>query len=704
MRDLHPELKNLARLQAQQQQVYEATGVGGVARRPSLLKHDSVRGSNLLGRGSATIVSRSSDQAGAARARPFNQHYSRAGRGFGVAADRDYFQGLVVGYVVDCFLLVDMGLQGITIIYDVRWGIVDTVDELRRRYVRSWRFVVDAAACLPWEVVALTLGRGPNSLLFSQLRMSRVVRIYRVRETLQRWGLNIRMNSNAVGIVNCVFFIVFASHFVACVWFWLAYTSSSTKRDVVQQSVESLLASEPNTWLDLVLDWQDMKTSLLYVKSLYWTMSTMTTVGYGAAKGRDVPNFEGSSLGRVGYGDLTPVSTKEHWYAIFVMLFGSILFGYIFGLMASLVASMDVTMAAFRMKVDSVQRFLHYRNVRGSSASACTATTTTRDMIISVPLFKNAEPAFVRAIVLRLLPTVFPENEKVVLKGEVGREMFFIQRGHCEVVNDETGEMLVELQDGQYFGEVSILCEARRTATVLNGKKRDDAAKPETDEERRQRAEKRKLEQKLEEVSANTAKSSEAREEERTRIVGQTMVQAFKARRASTLAPVEEQKADVQASVMYAAPRRAGLERMSSKRRLSAAGIIFIVILDFPSFVVGVFGTVTSSLVVCGCLPATGAQGCGYTAAKVLGIITSVLQLGAMIAHISLWVIFSVSGTEAIGWIIWIVIKIASLGCTVALTQKLFKAHAAALRDESSRQPSVIIGSVVEMTPAHEKA
>lgn len=140
---------------------------------------------------------------------------------------------------------------------------------------------------------------------------------------------------------------------------------------------------------------------------------------------------------------------------------------------------------------------------------------------------------------------------------------------------------------------------------------------------------------------------------------------------------------------------------------LSIIQIIFIVILDFPSFVVGVFGTVTSSLVVCGCLPATGAQGCGYTAAKVLGIITSVLQLGAMIAHISLWVIFSVSGTEAIGWIIWIVIKIASLACTVVLTQKLFKAHAAALRDESSRQPSVIIGSVgsvVEMTPAYEKA
>ena len=127
---------------------------------------------------------------------------------------------------------------------------------------------------------------------------------------------------------------------------------------------------------------------------------------------------------------------------------------------------------------------------------------------------------------------------------------------------------------------------------------------------------------------------------------------------------------------------------------------------DWPGIAVGVFGTVTSSIVICGCLPATGAQGCGYCAAKVLGIITSVLQVGAMINHISWWVILSVSGTD-VGWIIWIVIKIASLGCTVALTQKLCKAHAAALRDESSRQPSVIIGSVgsvVEMTPAYEKA
>ena len=138
---------------------------------------------------------------------------------------------------------------------------------------------------------------------------------------------------------------------------------------------------------------------------------------------------------------------------------------------------------------------------------------------------------------------------------------------------------------------------------------------------------------------------------------------------------------------------------------LSIIHIILVFVGDPVSFGVGVLGTVTSSIVVCGCLPTTGSSGCGYRAAEILGIITSFYFFANMILHILWWVLWS-GGAHIVG-AIFLVIKIASLACTVVLTQKLFKAHAAALRDESSRQPSVIIGSVgsvVEMTPAYEKA
>ena len=123
-----------------------------------------------------------------------------------------------------------MLLQTFTITYDVRWGIVDTVDELTKRYVASARFAADFVAVVPWEVLACAAGRGPTSLLFSLLRLLRMCRIYRIRETLQRWGLNIRMNSNVVGIANCIMFICFSSHFVACVWFWIAHAPASESR------------------------------------------------------------------------------------------------------------------------------------------------------------------------------------------------------------------------------------------------------------------------------------------------------------------------------------------------------------------------------------------------------------------------------------------------------------------------------------------
>ena len=71
-----------------------------------------------------------------------------------------------------------------------------------------------------------------------------------------------------------------------------------------------------------------------------------------------------------------------------------------------------------------------------------------RDMIYKVSLFEKAEFGFIRCLVTRLRPQLFPEGEYIVRKNDIGREMYFVQRGMCEVIVEDTGQVLFELIQG----------------------------------------------------------------------------------------------------------------------------------------------------------------------------------------------------------------------------------------------------------------
>ena len=58
----------------------------------------------------------------------------------------------------------------------------------------------------------------------------------------------------------------------------------------------------------------------------------------------------------------------------------------------------------------------------------------------------------------------------VCRKGEVGREMYIVNRGKLEVVSENGQKVYAVLEVGSYFGEISVLCVSnagnRRTASV----------------------------------------------------------------------------------------------------------------------------------------------------------------------------------------------------------------------------------------------
>ena len=103
-----------------------------------------------------------------------------------------------------------------------------------------------------------------------------------------------------------------------------------------------------------------------------------------------------------------------------------------------------------------------------------------------MPFFANADPAFVSDVVTKLIFEVFQPGKLIkkglqsltftipfflstgdiiIKEGTIGTKMYFIQEGIVDIVM-MNGEVATSLSDGSYFGEICLLTNARRVASV----------------------------------------------------------------------------------------------------------------------------------------------------------------------------------------------------------------------------------------------
>jgi glucose-6-phosphate 1-dehydrogenase len=88
-----------------------------------------------------------------------------------------------------------------------------------------------------------------------------------------------------------------------------------------------------------------------------------------------------------------------------------------------------------------------------------------REQFQRVPLFRDADAVTLHNLAMMLKPAVFAPGECIVCAGELGQAMYIIARGEVEVL-DPAGKVLTTLREGDFFGELSLLLNKPRTATV----------------------------------------------------------------------------------------------------------------------------------------------------------------------------------------------------------------------------------------------
>lgn len=82
-----------------------------------------------------------------------------------------------------------------------------------------------------------------------------------------------------------------------------------------------------------------------------------------------------------------------------------------------------------------------------------------------MPLFANAEPNFVTAMLTKLRFEVFQPHDYIIREGTIGKKMYFIQHGVCSVITK--GTLAMKLSDGSYFGGIRYTSRLQRRLCVM---------------------------------------------------------------------------------------------------------------------------------------------------------------------------------------------------------------------------------------------
>lgn len=90
------------------------------------------------------------------------------------------------------------------------------------------------------------------------------------------------------------------------------------------------------------------------------------------------------------------------------------------------------------------------------------------DLLRRVPLFAGIEPARLKLLAYTSDVVTYRESQVLFKRGDVGDAAYVIIKGDAEVIVPSGGSEIpiAVLHDGDFVGEIAILCDTPRNATV----------------------------------------------------------------------------------------------------------------------------------------------------------------------------------------------------------------------------------------------
>ncbi|KAJ4924365.1 hypothetical protein JOQ06_000605 [Pogonophryne albipinna] len=397
----------------------------------------------------------------------------------------------VVDLIVDIMFIVDILINFRTTYVNANEEVVSHPAKIAIHYFKGW-FLIDMVAAIPFDLLIFGSGsdefaeslftircvflrggpwlqagsdwqvegkeqtaeRRDTTTLIGLLKTARLLRLVRVARKLDRYS---EYGAAVLMLLMCIFALI--AHWLACIW----YAIGNVEKPYLEHKIG---------WLDNLgvsigkkYNYSDPSSGPSikdkYVTALYFTFSSLTSVGFG---------------------NVSPNTNSEKIFSICVMLIGSLMYASIFGNVSAIIQRLYSGTARYHLQMLRVKEFIRFHQIPNPLRQrleeyfqhAWTYTNgidmnmvlkgfpeclqadiclhLNKNLLEGCKAFHGATKGCLRALAMRFKTTHAPPGDTLVHSGDVLTALYFVSRGSIEILKDDV--VVAILGKNDIFGEM----------------------------------------------------------------------------------------------------------------------------------------------------------------------------------------------------------------------------------------------------------
>uniref|UniRef100_A0A8C4GD63 Voltage-gated inwardly rectifying potassium channel KCNH2 n=1 Tax=Dicentrarchus labrax TaxID=13489 RepID=A0A8C4GD63_DICLA len=356
----------------------------------------------------------------------------------------------VVDLIVDIMFIVDIIINFRTTYVNSNDEVVSQSSRIAVHYFKGW-FLIDMVAAIPFDLLIYRSGEETTTLI-GLLKTARLLRLVRVARKLDRYS---EYGAAVLFLLMCTFALI--AHWLACIWYAIGNVERSTSAGIGW--LDNLGEQLGKPYNDSIIE-SGPSIRDKYVTALYFTFSSLTSVGFG---------------------NVSPNTNSEKIFSICVMLIGALMYASIFGNVSAIIQRLYSGTARYHAQMMRVREFIRFHQIPNplrqrledyfqhawsytngidmnavlkgfpECLQADICLHLNRTLLQNCKAFKGSTKGCLRALAMRFKTTHAPPGDTLVHAGDLISALYFISRGSIEILK---GDVVVAiLGKNDIFGE-----------------------------------------------------------------------------------------------------------------------------------------------------------------------------------------------------------------------------------------------------------